>query len=114
MQNPNTAPAAMPAVPEKQPAYVIIRGETTDGKKFRPSDWCDRLHNTLQILGDEAEECAELVQLANMENQKCLVIQKELENINYRLYSFFLRFATDNKLTTQEFSEEDWQSLHNE
>ena len=32
---------------------IIIMGQTTDGGKFRPSDWCERLHGALRSLGEE-------------------------------------------------------------
>lgn len=106
-ETPATQPAPEPA------AYVIIRGQTTGGSKFRPSDWCDRLYNALRVLGDEADYYAEFVQLANVENQKCIVVNLELEEINYRLYTFFMRFAQDNKLATENISQAQWQALHN-
>lgn len=98
--------------PDNHPTYIIIRGKTTDGNKFRPSDWCDRLHNTLQVLGEEAEYYSNFVQLANIANEKCLVIKLELEEINSRLYTFFIRFSADNNLTTETITEEYWQSIH--
>lgn len=93
--------------------YIIIRGETLSGSKFRPSDWCERLHGALRALGDDADEIADLVHLANYREQKCVIIEKELEERRQEVYNFFLRFAHDNKLSIEHLSKQDWDSLRN-
>lgn len=105
------APDDSPPAP-KRFTYYIIKGQITEGGKFRPSDWCDRLHSTLRALGDDAEMFSEYVHLISYDNQRCLMLDTELEEINFSLYSFFIRFAADNHLVTHTITREDWASLH--
>ncbi len=91
---------------------VIIRGQTTAEKKFRPSDWCDRLYGTLRALGDDAEEVSEYVHLVNYNGEKCILLDKQLEEVNMYVYRFFIHFAHDNNLCQEEISQQHWDSLH--
>lgn len=78
---------------------MLIKGETKDGKRFRPSDWCDRLHSTLRALdADEYEECAPFVQLVNSGGSKGILINPKLAEANPMLYKFFMNFINDNEL----------------
>ena len=95
------------------PDFIIIRGQTTDGKKFRPSDWCERLHSTLRALdAEDYEECVEYVHLINHNGGKCVLINHELEKVNGMLYKFFMQFVASNDLMQDHISRESWDSLH--
>lgn len=89
---------------------LIIFGETCEGKKFRPSDWCDRLYGTLRVLGDEAEEVAEYVHLVTYGGQRCIMIDGQLKDVHSGVYSFYTRFASDNNLRTNAISRQNWDS----
>ena len=94
--------------------FVLIKGETTDGKKFRPSDWCDRLHSTLRALdADEYEECVEYVHLVNSENGRGILIDRVLQNVNPMLFKFFMNFVRSNNLAAASFTKERWADLKN-
>ena len=89
--------------------FVLVMGETTDGKKFRPSDWCDRLHSTLRALEpEEYEECVEYVHLVNNHGQRGILINSNLREVNPPLFNFFMKFVESNHLTSQEFSKDAW------
>lgn len=91
---------------------IIILGETDDGKKFRPSDWCDRLHGALRVLGEEFEEAAEYVQLVNFNGQKGVMVDMQLEGLHPDAYRFYVRFAENNRLRTETISQQHWDALH--
>ena len=87
---------------------IVICGETTTGNKFRPSDWCERLQGALRVLGDEADDVAECVQVVNYQGQKCILVQTQLEAIREEVYRFFMNFAADNKLKKVNLSFAQW------
>ncbi len=95
-------------------AFIIILGSTTSGTTFRPSDWSDRLHGTLQSLKDDDcyEDIKDMVRLVNYDNYKCIMVETELKNINSLVYNFFINFAKNNKLNLLELSEEEWEQYH--
>lgn len=80
---------------------LVILGKTLAGGRFRPSDWCDRLHGVMRALGDdEAAELAGMVHLINYEGDKAVLVDRRLKEANGQLFSFFSRFAADNQLQT--------------
>lgn len=92
------------------PVCFVIEGETEDGKRFRPSDWNERLHGTLRALDeDEYQACHDFVHLTTMGGRKCVQVDCKLREQDERLFNFFLRFARDNKLRTREFTAEQWE-----
>ena len=118
MSSPSTAQAAdapsadSSADAEPNPVgFVLIHGETVSGGKFRPSDWCDRLHGTLRVLGDDAEETANYVHLVNYQGKKCVMIDNRLEDMHPKVFRFFLNFAANNKLVQQPISQQEWNTL---
>lgn len=90
--------------------FVLIKGETLDGKRFRPSDWCDRLHSTLRALdAEEYEECVEYVHLVNSESGKGILIDRALQEVNPMLFKFFMSFVKNNNLAATSFTKEKWE-----
>ena len=120
-EHPTAEPAAIGETGESQapspsggaaagPACVVIEGETTEGKRFRPSDWNERLHGTLRALDeDEYQACHGFVRLTTMGGRKCVQVDCKLREQDERLFNFFLRFARDNHLRTREFTAEEWE-----
>ena len=108
----NTAGAESP--PPSAAGFVLIKGETVDGKKFRPSDWCDRLHSTLRALdADEYEECVEHVHLVNSDKGRGILVDSVLEEVNPVLFRFFMNFVKSNNLAAVSFTKENWENLKN-
>ena len=84
---------------------LVILGKTEAGGRFRPSDWCDRLHGVLRALGEEeAAAFADMVRLVNYEGNKAVWIDRRLRDANEQLFNFFSRFAADNQLQTVRLS----------
>lgn len=112
--NTTTSQSADPTPAAPSPSeIIIICGETTGGSKFRPSDWCERLQGALRVLGDEADEVADCVQVVNYNGQKCILVQSQLESIREQVYRFFMSFAKDNNLKKVELSHAQWDALRN-
>lgn len=95
-----------------EPVCVVIEGETTEGKRFRPSDWNERLHGTLRALDeDEYQACQGYVHITTVGGVKCVQVDCRLREEDERLFNFFLRFARDNHLRTREFTAEEWEKV---
>jgi hypothetical protein len=78
---------------------VVIRGLTTQGRVFRPSDWADRLAGIVSSLGrDNRLNYSPDVQPVTRDGVRCVVIQKRLGQADQRVLKFLLDFARDNEL----------------
>jgi hypothetical protein len=93
----------------------IIEGITTDGKAFRPSDWIERLIDTLSSYGTDRRAragsysgpdrrrqqtgflCAQMV-----EGRKCLVVDARLQAANPAAFRFLQEFIQSNQLRMRE------------
>lgn len=82
-----------------EPDEFVIRGVTTSGKTFRPSDWAERLCGVMSAFGRERHlEYSPYVQPVNSGGVKCVVVSKALQDIEPMAYNFLLNFAKDNEL----------------
>ena len=91
---------------------MVIEGETIDGKRFRPSDWNERLHGTLRALDeDEYQACEGFVHLTTLDGRKCVQVDCRLREEDERLFNFFLRFARDNNLRVRELTEAELEKM---
>lgn len=78
---------------------IIIKGMTTAGKTFRPSDWADRLSGVFSSVGaDHRMSYSPYVRPVNREGVKCVVVDKKLLQSEPTAYSFLMEFARDNDL----------------
>ena len=78
---------------------ILIVGQTKDGKKFRPSDWAERLYYTVASYGKNGRVIFNpLVMLNQEDNTKSFVIDVELQNKDPMIYDFLIDFAISNKL----------------
>ena len=52
---------------DKKPKKIIIEGVTTEGKKFRPSDWAERMSGSLSTFKNHSWEggCGEICEFRN-------------------------------------------------
>lgn len=92
--------------------FILIKGETTGGKKFRPSDWCDRLHSTLRALDpEEYEECVQYVHLVSSDGGRGILIDRTLQEINPMLFKFFMNFVKNNDLSATSLTKEKWRDV---
>ena len=70
-----------------------------DGQQFRPGDWSDRLCGVMSAFGaDEQLRYSPLVTPALRDGLRCVIVKRELAELEPRLFRFFLSFAVDNDL----------------
>jgi hypothetical protein len=78
---------------------IIIQGLTQSGKKFRPSDWAERLCGAVASYDRNRRITFHpCVSLAAMDNIKCVVVDASLEQDDDMLYGFLIDFADGNNL----------------
>ena len=78
---------------------LIIKGLTLGGQQFRPSDWSDRLCGVMSaFVADEQLRYSPLVTPALRDGLRCVIVRRELAELEPRLFRFFLSFAVDNEL----------------
>lgn len=78
---------------------VVIRGVTTQGRTFRPSDWADRLASIVSSVGrDNRLHYSPDVQPVTRAGVRCVVIKRSLSTLDIRIYKFLLDFASENDL----------------
>ena len=78
---------------------LVIKGLTLGGQQFRPSDWSDRLCGVMSAFGaDEQLRYSPLVTPALRDGLRCVIVKRELAELEPRLFKFFLSFAVDNGL----------------
>lgn len=81
----------------------VIRGVTEDGKKLRPSDWIERISSTLASFGnDHRLQYSSAVAPCTINGEKCLVVARNLNEINPIAYEFVMNFANSNQLSIRE------------
>ena len=81
---------------------IVIESVRADGRKFRPSDWIERIATTLATFGaDRRLRYARDVQPCMFNGEKCLMVACVLEQQNPDAYRFILKFAEDNNLRVQ-------------
>lgn len=81
---------------------TVIYGITAEGRKFRPSDWAERLagafadHRRGRQLAYHPH-----IKITNIDNVKCIQIDNRLEQENPLLFQFLIHFAYDNHLKVE-------------
>lgn len=77
----------------------IIVGLTTAGKKFRPSDWAERLCGVMSAFGRQKKmQYSPYVGPGEYGGEKAVYVDGRLENIEPMAFRFLLSFAKDNDL----------------
>jgi len=95
----NQNPELSNAHSENRARYILIKGITEDGKRFRPSDWAERLATAVGHCGaDRRLRFHPHVRIANIDGEKCVVVNAALEDKEPLLFEFLLRFAKSNQL----------------
>lgn len=82
---------------------IIIEGITKDGRKFRPSDWVERISSALASFGpDHKLRYSEHVQPCIINGARCLIVAHGLSLNDPEAFNFILQFAHKNQLRIQE------------
>lgn len=82
---------------------LVIRGVTEEGKKLRPSDWIERISSTLASFGNDHRLVYSTgVAPCMIDGEKCLVVARNLNEINPEAYDYVMNFAKSNQLCIRE------------
>lgn len=82
--------------------YLVITGVQENGKKFRPSDWIERLSSTLASFQvDNRLRYSAGVQPCMLDGEQCLVVARWLETADPAAYDYVMGFAQANQLRIQ-------------
>ncbi|MBT9568147.1 MAG: DUF3579 domain-containing protein [Thiobacillus sp.] len=80
----------------------IIRGITTQGTRFRPSDWADRLAGAFaKIDPNNRTNYSPYVQPRTLDGINCIIVDKKLKDADPNAYRFLQTFANSNELLTE-------------
>ncbi|MFN3984140.1 MAG: DUF3579 domain-containing protein [Rhodocyclaceae bacterium] len=87
---------------QKIQSFVIV-GVTTEGRKFRPSDWADRLCGIMSAFGsDNRMKYSPYVRPGcNLKGDKTVLVDSRLHAVEPLAYKFLVNFAKDNDLTVE-------------
>lgn len=78
---------------------IVIRGLTSSGVTFRPSDWAERISGVLSTYGnDHRMSYSPYVKPVTIDGVKSVVIDPKLQETDPRGLSFLLNFARENDL----------------
>ena len=82
--------------------HLVIAGVMENGKKFRPSDWAERLSATLASFDvDHRLRYSQGVQPCIIDGEPCLVVARWLESTDRIAYDYVMEFAKANHLRIQ-------------
>ncbi|PRX89368.1 MULTISPECIES: DUF3579 domain-containing protein [unclassified Paraburkholderia] len=97
---------------EAAPTEYFIQGITSKGKKFRPSDWSERLAGVMACFGPGARkgpnaymQYSRYVRPTMIGDLKCVILDSRLRDIEPMAFDFVLNFAKDNDLVVTEACE---------
>ncbi len=94
-----------------KPRQYTIRGITTEGRTFRPSDWSERLAGAMSSFRPGggggigayigySPYCVPQV----VDGVKCVLVNEALRDIEPMAWDFVMNFARDNHLTVVELT----------
>lgn len=86
---------------------IVIEGLTTNGRKFRPSDWAERMSGMLSTFGrDQRIRYSPLLYPMTVNGVKCVSIDPDLQKFHPEMYAYILQWADSNRLNVVEIEEE--------
>lgn len=85
---------------------LVIRSVTEEGRKFRPSDWIERISTTLASFGrDQRLHYSNAVRPSMVEGEKCLVVDNSLQQSNPVAFDYIMQFVRANRLQMNQVCE---------
>lgn len=92
----------------KPSCKLVIESVNEEGRTFRPSDWIERISTTLADFGPDHRLHYDInVQPQVINGQKCLVVDKSLQDSNPVAFDYIINFVRSNRLRVhEELSEE--------
>ena len=80
----------------------VIEGYTEDGRKFRPSDWIDRISSMGASYEMHRLVYSDMLHPELYNGQKCLIIDMALEKSNPGMFQYVMNFVKSNGLRMTE------------
>lgn len=86
---------------------LVIHGLTTEGQRFRPSDWAERLAGVMSqfrpagSMGGHLTYSPYIVPML-VDGVRCVVVDTRLRELEPLAWKFVCDFAADNHLQTSE------------
>jgi len=78
---------------------IVIEGVTAVGKKFRPSDWAERISGALSTFGkDRRIQYSPMLQPMTVNGIKCITIDPCMEEQYPEVYRYIMQWAETNRL----------------
>ncbi len=78
---------------------IIIQSLTREGKKFRPSDWVDRICSSYATFGDDRKlRYSPYLKPEMIDGIRCLAVDMQLKVENPEGFDELMQFASENKL----------------
>ena len=78
---------------------IIIQGQTKEGRKFRPSDWAERMSGVLSTFGtDHRIHYSSMLQPLSINGVKCVALDESMKSEHPELFSQVMEFAERNSL----------------
>lgn len=82
---------------------IIIEGQTHAGRKFRPSDWAERMSGALSTFGrDHRIRYSPLLQPLTIGGVKCVAIDPKMQEQFPEMFSYIMGWASGNDLVVSE------------
>jgi hypothetical protein len=90
---------------------IIIEGVTQGGRKFRPSDWAERMSGALSTFGkDHRIHYSPLLQPLTINGVKCISLDPRLQEQFPEMYAYIMGWANNNDLVISELNGTDLSS----
>jgi hypothetical protein len=81
---------------------------TTNGRKFRPSDWAERMSGMLSTFGrDQRIRYSPLLFPMTVNGVKCISIDPDLQKYHPEMFTYIMQWAESNRLTIIEIENEE-------
>lgn len=78
---------------------IIIEGVTREGRKFRPSDWAERMCGALSTVGhDRRLQYSPMLKPVSINGIKCMIIDPAMVKSHPDMFAYLLSFANENEL----------------
>lgn len=85
---------------------LVIRSVNEDGRKFRPSDWIERISTTMATFGrDNRLHYSNDVRPSMVDGEKCLLVENTLKESNPAAFEYIMAFVNANRLQMSQVCE---------
>jgi hypothetical protein len=85
---------------------LVIRSVNEDGRKFRPSDWIERISTTMATFGkDNRLHYSNDVRPSMVDDEKCLIVENILKESNPAAFDYIMAFVKANRLQMNQVCE---------